>query len=137
MTPGSRPRVLLVLPEHWPRALLRAELVERGYDAVGAPDLGAAVRLPPAEAAPEPVRLIVVDQAVVREADRWLLDLLVARQGRPLVLLLAHGGSEVPAGPWHRVVRRPVPIGEIATAVEDLVPRNGRGAGAPPGAGGS
>lgn len=30
------PRVLILQPDHWPRALLRAELREAGYDAVGA-----------------------------------------------------------------------------------------------------
>ncbi len=125
-----------MLPEHWPRALLLAELLERGYDAVGAPDLAAAVRLPPAAVAAEPVRLVVVDQAAVGEADRWLLDLLVAKQGQPPVLLLAHAGRDVPAGPWSRVVRRPVPIGELAAAVEQLVPRAGHRPGGRPGTGG-
>src|SRR5205823_12378760 len=40
------PVILLVLHDQWPRSLLRAELIERGYDAVGAPDLRTAFRLP-------------------------------------------------------------------------------------------
>src|SRR5690242_17989066 len=35
--PDTPPRVLLVMSDHWPRALIRAELIERGLDAVGTP----------------------------------------------------------------------------------------------------
>lgn len=118
--------VLLVLPEHWPRALLRAELVERGYDAVGVPDLATAVRSLPVEGDRRTIRLIVVDQAAVTGGDRWLLDLLVSRHGGPPVLLLAHALGEPPPGPWRRVVRRPALVGEIAAAVEEIVPRQDR-----------
>ncbi len=135
MTPGAGsrgPGVLLVLPEHWPRTLLRAELIERGYDPVGTPDLRTAIRLPPARPDREPTGLIVVDQAAAGEADRWLLDLLVAKQGGPPVLLLAPAGAGVQAGPWQRVLRRPVPIGEIVAAVEEMLPRKGAGVRAGP-----
>src|SRR5512142_2916514 len=37
--PGLPPRILVVMPAQWPRALVRAELRERGYDAAGARDL--------------------------------------------------------------------------------------------------
>src|SRR3954470_19927901 len=57
--PPLPPRVLLVMPDQWPRALLRAALRDAGYDAVGAPGLSAALRYRPAVADRGPVRLVV------------------------------------------------------------------------------
>ena len=48
MTPP--PRILVVSAEHWPRALLRAQLDEAGYDAIGAGTLSRALRHPPDDA---------------------------------------------------------------------------------------
>jgi hypothetical protein len=58
------PRVLLVMPDRWHRALLRAQLRELGYDALGAPDLAGGLLYPAPEPERGPVALIVVDQAV-------------------------------------------------------------------------
>lgn len=50
------------MPEHWPRALLRAALREAGYDAVGAPGLSGALRYRAAAPDRGPVRLVVIDR---------------------------------------------------------------------------
>jgi len=112
------PRILLVMPEHWPRALLRAELIERGYDVVGAPDLTAALLVRPVEKGRGPVRLIAIDQDVMVESQGALLERLVSRHQKPRLVLLARAQLETPPGSWDQIVRRPALIGEIATAIE-------------------
>src|SRR5215471_7581439 len=54
-------RLLLVVPDHWTRVLLRAELLEEGYEAVGATSMEAALSVPKADTR-GPVRLILLDQ---------------------------------------------------------------------------
>ena len=57
---AQEPRVWIVSAEHWPRALLRAELIERGFDAVGfvtLKDAIVALTLPRSR----PPALVVVD----------------------------------------------------------------------------
>ena len=56
------PRIVIVSTDQWLRAGLRAELRERGYDAVGARDLAEAVRVSRPEPGRGPVCLVVVDQ---------------------------------------------------------------------------
>lgn len=115
------PRVLLVMPAQWPRALLRAELEERGYDAIGAPDVGFALRYRAAEPGRGPVRLIVVDQDALGGDAHLLLEGLALRHGQPPLLLLAHAARPTPPGAWSRVLRRPLRLGELADAAEEMV----------------
>ena len=115
------PRILLVMSDHWMRALLRAELIERGFDAVGAPDLTSALLSRPVEKDRGPVRAILIDQDALVEPASRLLDLLVSRHGNPALLLLARSMLDVPPGAWHRIVSRPALIGEIASAIEETV----------------
>jgi CheY-like chemotaxis protein len=113
------PRVLLVLPDQWPRALLRAELREEGYDAVGARSLEEALVYRPEVPERGPVRLVLVEGDAVGEGA---LAGLLARHGNPPAVLLAHAAQEIPAGPWVRVIRRPVSIADLARVVRELVP---------------
>src|SRR5436309_3851729 len=55
------PRILVVSREQWPRALLRAQLGEAGYDAIGTGTLSRALRHAPDDAERGPLRLVVVD----------------------------------------------------------------------------
>jgi len=122
-TTSPAPRVLLVMPDQWPRALLRAELRERGYDALGAPGLPAALAYPVAVTGRGPVGLVLVDQQALEPAgDQWLRSLL-ERHGQPASVLLARTGESPPSGPWSRVVRRPVSIATLADTVAELLPR--------------
>jgi DNA-binding response OmpR family regulator len=123
------PRVVLVMPEQWPRALLRAALREAGYDALGAPSLEAALRYPTQSRDRGLVRLILVDQAVLAdEESATLLDALLRRHGYPAAVLLARAmpAQSLPAAatptPWRRVIRRPASIAELITAVQALLP---------------
>lgn len=113
------PRVLLVLPDQWPRALLRAELREEGYDAVGARSLEEALVYRPEVSERGPVRLVLVDGDAVRESA---MAELLGRHRDPPAALLAHAAQEVPPGPWVRVIRRPVSIADLARVVRELVP---------------
>ena len=129
MTPPSGearwlpPRVLIVMAEQWPRALLRAALREIGYDAIGARTLAAVAR----EARPVrdrgPLRLIVLDQrAIRRDAAEQSIVERVLSSGQPETLLLARTTEPVRPGPWRLVLRRPLSVADIVSAVEKLVP---------------
>lgn len=116
------PRVLIVLPDQWPRALLRAALRDVGYDAVGTRTLETAQRLPDVDADRGSVRLIVIDQSALGDSTGPELEETVARHGTPPILLLASATVEAPAGPWRRVLRRPVSVADIVAAVEAMLP---------------
>lgn len=113
-------RIWIVGAEHWPRALLRAELIERGLDATGFETVEDAIRqlrLTGAERRPALLVLDWRDQIM----DERTSELLFAA-GVPVLVVadLAHpdGG---PAGPVVEVLHRPLTIGEVATAVEQLL----------------
>jgi DNA-binding response OmpR family regulator len=114
--------VLVVMPDQWPRALLRAALREAGYDAVGARDLIAALRASRAEPGRGPVRLVIVDQSALGSASDEQLGRLLARHGTPTAILLARAAVAARAGPWRRVIRRPVSVADIVTAVQAVLP---------------
>lgn len=121
---GHPPRILVVMPAQWPRALLRAELREHGYDAAGARDLLEA--LSEGESSEGPVRLMLVDQDALGEGDpkllHDLLDRLVAHHEGAVVVLLAGTMHQAPDGPWQQVLRRPMSISEIVAAIQQTVP---------------
>jgi hypothetical protein len=108
------PVVWIIDADQWPRALLRAELIERGFDAVGylsAPDalakLGA--RFPD---------LIVADlKGVTREDVENLFKVGVPVIGIAAIPEPAWVGDF----PWAALLRRPVSIGEISASVSKMV----------------
>jgi hypothetical protein len=117
------------MPEQWPRALLRAALREVGYDALGAPGLAGALRYRAQVQGRGPVRLVLVDQAVLQGEEALpLLSTLLHRHEDPAAILLARTvpmprlPKEAAAAPWARVVRRPVSIDGIVAVVQDLLP---------------
>jgi hypothetical protein len=123
------PRVLLVMPEQWPRALLRAALREAGYDALGAPGLAGALRYPPDVPHRGPLRLVLIDQDAFTGNDAAAqLDRLARRHGHPALVLLGRTGRALPLpestgdATWSRVVRRPASIAELVDAVRAVLP---------------
>jgi len=110
--------IWIIDAEQWPRALLRAELIERGFDAVG---------------------YITVRDAVESLHERPPSAIVVDLRGQPLpqvgrlleigVPVLVVGGTpeihDLPEGKWAAVLRRPVSLGEIADRVEALAARQG------------
>jgi FixJ family two-component response regulator len=118
--------VWIIDADHWPRACLRAELIERGFDAVGfvkAADALAALALRPQR----PPALAIVDlrgQPLTRERLAPLL-----RGGFPVVAVggAAEWGMEsVRQLPWSASLRRPLTIGAIADEIARLLARRGR-----------
>jgi DNA-binding response OmpR family regulator len=116
------PRVLVVMPDQWRRALLRGALREAGYDAVGARGVREARIIQPEVPDRGPVRLFVVDQDALASAERNQLVALRTRHHDPDIILLARATIRPPEGPWKRVLRRPVSVAELVTAVEALLP---------------
>ena len=92
------PRVLVVSGEQWPRALLRAQLGEAGYDAIGADTLSRALRQPPDDATRGPVRLVVVDSGAAGAEPEALQHARRRFPGGAFVLV--HRAGAVPPGPW-------------------------------------
>jgi hypothetical protein len=115
------PRVLLVMSDQWPRALLRGALRECGYDAVGTRTLAGAARLTVPDRSRGPVGLVVLAQETLTSAEQGDLDRLRMATSAPIVLL-APATRRVETGPWTRVIKRPVSIGTLVAAVESLVP---------------
>src|SRR5437667_11841947 len=61
------PRILLVMPAQWPRALLRAALREEGYDASGTRAVNGALYQAAPDPARGPVRLVLADQDALNQ----------------------------------------------------------------------
>jgi hypothetical protein len=114
------PRVLLVMPEQWPRALLRGALREIGYDAVGTRSLDSATKIPVREPGRGPVALVVVDQDAL--SDDSTLDTLLRLHGSPRTLFVAHATRPTDEHRYSRVVRRPASIDDLVREIGLLVP---------------
>jgi hypothetical protein len=113
------PRVWVVNADHWPRAYLRAELIERGYDATGFEDLrDAVVRLGLRDPRP---RLLVLE-TLTGEIPSGLRRFLAA-EGIPVLAVVAAGTDTRGLGSQIESLRRPLTLGQIADAVERRVPR--------------
>jgi len=117
-------RLLLVVPDHWTRVLLRAELLEEGYEAVGATSMETALVVPKADVR-GPVRLILLDQDALSGQHASAARSLAARHGGAPIILLASTLSMPPAGPFRSIVRRPTTIGGLVSAIRDLVGEGG------------
>jgi len=115
------PRVLVIMPDQWRRALLRAALREAGYDAIGARDMEDAARYRVIEAGRGPVELVLVDQDATANAMDDLRDILESHHDPPAVLL-GHATHAAPAGPWSRILGRPVSVADLVVAVQSELP---------------
>jgi hypothetical protein len=116
------PRIILVMPAQWPRALLRAALREEGYDASGTRAVNGALYQAAPDPARGPVRLVLVDQDALGEDDVGRIEELRSRLPGVALLLLAPATRRVHEGPWTRVIRRPISIAALVRIIESLVP---------------
>jgi hypothetical protein len=119
--PGP-PRVLLVMPAQWPRALLRAALREAGYDASGTFTMEGALHQSVPDPARAPVRLVVIDQEALTDEEWPRLNDLQNLAPDAALLLLAPRTRSVREGPWASIVRRPTSIAEMVGVIERLLP---------------
>jgi hypothetical protein len=116
------PRVLLIMAEQWPRALLRAALREAGYDASGTLTLEGALYQSTPDSDRGPIRLVVVDQEALTDEEWHRLKDLQARAPGAALLLLAPTTRPVHEGPWAKIVQRPTSIAELVEVIERMVP---------------
>jgi hypothetical protein len=107
--------------DQWSRAMLRAALRETGYDASGTRSLAGALRLAEPDAARGPVGLIVLGHEAFSPEERPELERLRATTQAP-ILVIAGTGSATSDGPWSRVLRRPISVGELVRAIESVIP---------------
>ncbi len=115
--------IWIVDSQQWPRAYLRAELIERGFEVTGFAELGEALA---AFNDPEYVtpRLIVLElqRQSITKTDLEVLALF----GIPAVAL---GGAaelsdeRVKSFKWAALMQRPFTIGKVADVVEEWVSR--------------
>jgi hypothetical protein len=117
---AGKPMVWVVDAEHWPRAFLRAELMERGFDVVGFEGMSQALLALRDHLYERPFAMVIdLHHLAVQPNERDALARIVA----PKVLL---GGTVelneawVKEANWTAVMRRPFTIGEVADAVEGL-----------------
>lgn len=121
-TAAPPPRVLIVMPEQWNRALLRAALREEGYDAIGSRGVREAFRVRPDDPTRGPVQLLIVDQDAISGAAATLAPALVRRLQQPGTVLIRRVTKATPAGEWDRVLQRPVSVEDVVTATRALLP---------------
>ena len=120
MRSASRSTVVLVVPEHWLRVALRAQLVGQGHQVVELADLGALAAFRPERRRHGVVRMVVVDENLMRGAAEGALEDARRRfLGARLVLLESWLGGAT-RGPWDAVISRAQPGIEI---LERLAPR--------------
>lgn len=108
------PVVWIIDTEQWPRAFLRAELIERGYDAVGYLTV---------DDASQTIATRFPDAAVIelRGVARREVELLF-KAGVPVIGIVSHPEPEwLGEFSWAAILERPVSIGQIVKIVQEKV----------------
>jgi DNA-binding NtrC family response regulator len=121
MNPEHPASVWIVDSQHWPRACLRAELIERGYDAVGFEEIDQALAAMTSAGRPRP-RVIVVelrDQGLTPSILELLADSKVPAIALAGTLELNH--RLVRDFNWTALLKRPVTLGSVADAIERVL----------------
>jgi DNA-binding NtrC family response regulator len=115
-------RVWIIDRQHWPRALLRGELLEDGLDVIGFASLEDALAELDLDATPRPDLIVLELKGLEDEEDENLARL--ARSGLPIILL---GGAvelskkAVGDGKWAAIFKRPFTLGQVVQAVNELL----------------
>ncbi len=128
----EQPLIWIVDCEHWPRSALRAELIERGYEAVGHVTLDEALsrlRAVPVEARP---RAIVMDLRG-QEINPGVLRELIQSSIPTIILggMTELSDALIQEHRWAAVMKRPILLGEIADRIEKMVPAPGHSSESP------
>lgn len=85
--------VILVVPRQWERALIRAELLERGHDVVALRGLGDLLTFHAAAAGHAPIGVVLVDGRALTGRGHGLLSVVRGRKPDVAFLLLAEHGA--------------------------------------------
>ena len=119
----TEPIVWIIDHQQWPRASLRAELIERGFDALGYEVIAEAVAALQGSEIGRP-------QAIVLELREQVLDRetlgTLAKAAIPILILggiLELNEPVVHEFAWAVVMKRPFTIGAVADQVEELTGR--------------
>src|SRR5262245_57054297 len=110
----KEPVVWIIDSEQWPRACLRAELIERGYDAYGfitIPDALDSLSQPQSPK-PESIILELRGQNLTKQLLESICNLRV-----PMILLGGNAELNEPLikeRKWEDVLKRPISLGNIA-----------------------
>jgi DNA-binding NtrC family response regulator len=124
---SEKPRVWIVNADHWPRAYLRAELIERGYDATGFENLKDAVIRLLAARSRRPA-LLVIDLHEQAIDDENILGRALLRERLPVLAVAdAISSNSVPHDVLVERLQRPLTIGAVADAVDRLMGKGARG----------
>lgn len=117
----TKPVIWIIDNQQWPRAYLRAELIERGFEAVGFTELadGLMALHDPHSVKPQ----IIVLELFGFSFRRDELEALT----RTGILVIVLGGAKELNEPlirefkWASVIRRPFTIGKVADMAEELL----------------
>lgn len=118
---ASGPVVWIIDSQQWPRACLRAELMERGFEVMGFESPAHTLRAHRRRLYEEP--LVVILELFALDAGEGDIA-AVLRLGIPTLLL--GGAVQLNQGyvkglKWASVLRRPFTIGKVADTVENLM----------------
>jgi hypothetical protein len=120
---AREPVLWIVDSEQWPRACLRAELIERGYDAHGFLTIIDALDALARGISPKPEALVLELRG--QDCTPQLIE-SIQNLGTPTILL---GGAPELNDPaianqrWDGILKRPFSLGTVADLLEKLVPK--------------
>lgn len=117
----SKPIVLIIDSEHWPRAYLRAELIGQGFEAIGYARLSTAVAALRRGAIGRPA-VIVLELRGQHTDSRWLEELTSA--GIPALLLTGPMETDERIGQdyrWTEIMHRPFTIGSAVRKIREII----------------
>ena len=112
------PMIWIVDRQQWPRALLRAELIERGYEAVGFGEVNEALRAFSYRLYARP-QLIILELKDLGDEEQRVPAL--AGLGIPIILLAGLGAEQraiLKERWWAVLLKRPLTIGRVVEEVE-------------------
>src|SRR5437773_2576183 len=115
---GSGPAVWVISNQQWPRAFIRAELIERGFDAIGFEEAGQAIAAIGDKRTIKP-RLLILD---LRQSSLTRIQLhTLAHKKIPILALAGNLESEelsMKDFEWIALVKTPFTIGEVCDLVQ-------------------
>jgi len=117
---GTKAVVWIVDSQQWPRAYLRALLLERGFDAIGFMELAHALAALNALHYPKP-HLIVLELHAISPTEEERNTL--TRLHIPMVALAGAvelGEEWIKEVQWAALIQRPITIGQVVDVIEKL-----------------
>jgi len=115
----ARPHFVLLFRDRWTSALLRAELIEMGEDAVCASALGELLVTPNPTVTSTPC-VVVAEQEAVSPHDGIVLEWLRAVGAVTVAVLITRARAERPSRAWDPVLQRPIVVGDLCGLLGEL-----------------